>query len=66
MYHQKVKEEQDKIQHIQRLLLFPETPHSQGEEHLLLRQIRTHQSLKKRFSTLAQKQQSHTNNPLFV
>ncbi|KAB2915148.1 MAG: hypothetical protein F9K23_11680 [Bacteroidetes bacterium] len=66
MYLQKAKAETEKIRHIQRLLLFPETPHNESDTELLTRQIATHQRLYKRFITLAQKHQQDLNNPLFL
>lgn len=64
MYLLKAKAETEKIRHIQRLLLFPVEPHKMGDTELLVRQIATHQSLYKRFITLALKHQS--NNTLFL
>ncbi|MGV3597301.1 MAG: hypothetical protein ACO1PI_05485 [Bacteroidota bacterium] len=66
IYIAKAKAEAEKIQHIQRLLLFPTVPHNNGDTELLTRQIATHQSLYKRFITLAQKHQPTLNNTLFL
>ncbi|KAB2914912.1 MAG: hypothetical protein F9K23_12345 [Bacteroidetes bacterium] len=65
-YLLKAKAEAEKIQHIQRLLLFPTVPHNSGDTELLTRQIATHQRIYKRFITLAQKHQQTPNNTLFL
>jgi hypothetical protein len=65
-YLEKARLETQKMQHIQRLLLFPPEPHQDGDTELLTAQIKEHIRLYKRFTTLAAKQQQQINNTLFL